>query len=173
MHLQYDHKMWHLTDGKISVSLSFLNWIKNEMIFHRISELMLTTLIQRFNKNIFYFKESLTEILQDISICGQRRGESYWNFTSRRVLLLTSYCLTSRRVLLKFYRISVVVAEGRGFQHLPRNPANVNALKKHVRSLLLHKNWKHLLHFALFLALFCFAFSPMCRERNFHGLCSF
>ena len=31
-------------------------------------------------------------------------------------------------------------AEGRGFQHLPRNLANVNALKNHVRSLLLHKN---------------------------------
>ena len=48
-------------------------------------------------------------------------------------------------------------AEGRGFQHLPRDLANVNALKNNVRSLLLHKNWKHLLHFALFLALFCFA----------------
>ena len=33
-----------------------------------------------------------------------------------------------------------------------------------LRSLLLHKNWKHLLHFALFLALFCFAFSPMSPE---------
>ena len=31
-------------------------------------------------------------------------------------------------------------ADGRGFQHLPRDLANVNALKKHVRSLLLHKN---------------------------------
>ena len=31
-------------------------------------------------------------------------------------------------------------AEGRGFQHLPRDLANVNALKNHVRSLLLHKN---------------------------------
>ena len=31
-------------------------------------------------------------------------------------------------------------AEGCGFQHLPRDPANVNALKNHVRSLLLHKN---------------------------------
>ena len=30
-------------------------------------------------------------------------------------------------------------AEGRGFQHLPRDLANVNALKNHVRSLLLHK----------------------------------
>ena len=32
-------------------------------------------------------------------------------------------------------------AGGRGFQHLlPRNLANVNALKSHVRSLLLHRN---------------------------------
>ena len=58
-------------------------------------------------------------------------------------------------------------------RHLPRDLANVYALKNHVRSLLLHKNWKHLLHFALFLALFCFAFSQMSRERNFHWLCSF
>ena len=64
-------------------------------------------------------------------------------------------------------------AKGLGFQHLPRDLVNVNTLKNHVRSLLLHKKWKHLLHFALFLALFCFAFSPMSRERNFHGLCSF
>ena len=64
-------------------------------------------------------------------------------------------------------------AEGRGFQHLPRDLANVNILKKHVWSLLLHKKWKHLLHFALFIALFCFAFSPMSREHNFLGLCSF
>ena len=46
------------------------------------------------------------------------------------------------------------------FSHLPSDAANVNALKNHVRSLLLHKNWKHLLHFTLFLALFCFVFSP-------------
>ena len=51
-------------------------------------------------------------------------------------------------------------AEGRGFQHLSRDLANVNALQNHVRSLVLHKNWKKMLHFALFLALFCFAFSP-------------
>ena len=31
-------------------------------------------------------------------------------------------------------------AGGRGFQHLPRDLSNVNALKKHVRSVLLHKN---------------------------------
>ena len=64
-------------------------------------------------------------------------------------------------------------AGGRGFQHLPRDLVNVNTLKNHVRSLLLHKNGNHLLHFVLFLALFCFAFSPMSRERNFHVLCSF
>ena len=31
-------------------------------------------------------------------------------------------------------------AGGRGFQHLPRDLANINALKKHDRLLLLHKN---------------------------------
>ena len=50
---------------------------------------------------------------------------------------------------------------------------NVNALKNHARLLLLHKNWKHFLHFVLFLSLFCFAFSPMSGKRNFHWLCSF
>ena len=79
-------------------------------------------------------------------------------------------CINIRQVP---WEVLKTEAEGRGFQHLPRDLANVNALKKHVRSLLLLKNWKHLLHFALFLALFCFAFSPMSREWNFHGLCSF
>ena len=51
--------------------------------------------------------------------------------------------------------------------------ATVNALKNYVRSLLLHKSGKKLLNCALFLALFCFAFSPMSRERNFYELCSF
>ena len=72
-------------------------------------------------------------------------------------------CINIRQVPFEVLKTE---AEGRGFQHLPRDLANVNALKNHVRSLLLHKNWKHLLHFALFLALFCFAFSPMSRERN-------
>ena len=76
-------------------------------------------------------------------------------------------CINIRQVP---WEVLKTEAEGRGFQHLPRDLANINALKNHVRSLLLHKNWKHLLHFALFLALFCFAFSPMSRERNFHGL---
>ena len=36
--------MWYMTACKISVSHSFLNWIKNEMIFFHISELVLPTL---------------------------------------------------------------------------------------------------------------------------------
>ena len=79
-------------------------------------------------------------------------------------------CINIRQVP---WEVLKTEAEGRGFQHLPRDLANVNALKNHVRSLLLHKNWKHLLHFALCLALFCFAFSPMSRECNFHWLYSF
>ena len=47
-----------------SVSLSF----KNEMMFYRISELMLSTLIQEYNKNHFiliqFKNERLTEISQ-------------------------------------------------------------------------------------------------------------
>ena len=59
--------MWRLTAGKISVSLSFLNWIKNEMVFDRISELMLPTLIQRYDKKAFHFKNKrLTEVLQAV-----------------------------------------------------------------------------------------------------------
>ena len=50
--------MWHLTASKISVSPSFLNWIKNEMIFYRNSELMLPTLIQQCNKKSFRFWSS-------------------------------------------------------------------------------------------------------------------
>ena len=45
--------MWHLTACQISVSLSFLNWIKNEMTFYGISELVLATFIQRYDKNYF------------------------------------------------------------------------------------------------------------------------
>ena len=78
-------------------------------------------------------------------------------------------CINIRQVPWEMLKTE---AGGRGFQHLSRDLANVNALKKHVRSLLLHKNWKHLLNFALFPALFCFVFSPMPHERNFYGLCS-
>ena len=78
---------------------------------------------------------------------------------------------TNRHIIM--YTTGTIIPRRLGFQHLPRDLANVNALKNHVRSLLLYKNWEHLLHFALFLALFCFAFSPMSRERNFNWLCSF
>ena len=58
--------MWHLTACKISVCLSFLNWIENEMIFYRISELILATLLQRYDKKSFHFKNKrITEMLSD------------------------------------------------------------------------------------------------------------
>ena len=46
-------------------------------------------------------------------------------------------CINIRQVLREVLKTE---AGGRGFQPLPRDLANVNALKKHVRSLLLHKN---------------------------------
>ena len=59
--------MWHLTACKISVNLMFLNWIKNEKIFYGISELMLATLIQKYDKKSFHFKNGRpTEILQAV-----------------------------------------------------------------------------------------------------------
>ena len=36
-----------------------------------------------------------------------------------------------------------IKAGDRGFQHLPRDLVNADALKNHIQSLLLHKNWKH------------------------------
>ena len=46
-------------------------------------------------------------------------------------------CINIRQVP---WEVLKTEAEGRGCQHLPRDLANVNALKIHVRSLLLHKN---------------------------------
>ena len=54
-------------------------------------------------------------------------------------------CINIRQVPWELLKTE---AEGHSFQHLPRDLANANALKNHVRSLLLHKNWKHLLYFA-------------------------
>ena len=58
-------------------------------------------------------------------------------------------CIKTRQVPWEVLKTEAE-GEGRGFQHLPRDLANVNALENHVRSLLLHKNYKQLLHFALF-----------------------
>ena len=58
-----DHKMWHLTACKISFSLSFLNWNKNEMIIWSYLWIMLAILIQRYDNKSFNFKnERLIEI---------------------------------------------------------------------------------------------------------------
>ena len=60
--------MWPLTACNVSVRPSFLNWIKSEMSFYHISELMLVALIQRYDKKkSFHFKnERLTELLQTV-----------------------------------------------------------------------------------------------------------
>ena len=50
--------MWRLTACKISVSLSFLNWVNYEMIFYRISEVMLATLIQRYDKKNHFISKT-------------------------------------------------------------------------------------------------------------------
>ena len=46
-------------------------------------------------------------------------------------------CINIRKVPREVLKTE---AGGRGFQHFPRDLANVNELKNHVRSLLLHKN---------------------------------
>ena len=46
-------------------------------------------------------------------------------------------CINIRQVP---WEVLKTEAGGCGFQHLPRDLANVNALKNHIRSLLLHKN---------------------------------
>ena len=46
-------------------------------------------------------------------------------------------CINIRQVP---WEVLKTEAEGRGFQYLPSDLANVNAFKNHVRSLLLHKN---------------------------------
>ena len=59
--------MLHLTACKILISLLLLNWIKNENFFFIVSELMLATLMQRYDRKSFHFKNvRLTEILQAV-----------------------------------------------------------------------------------------------------------
>ena len=47
-------------------------------------------------------------------------------------------CINIRQVPWEVLKTEV--GEGRGFQHLLKDLANVDALKNHVRSLLLHEN---------------------------------
>ena len=59
--------MWHVTACKIPVSLSFFELNQNWNDIYGISELMLATLIQRYDKKSFHFKDKrLTEILQAV-----------------------------------------------------------------------------------------------------------
>ena len=61
--------MWHLTACKILVSLLVLNWIKNEIIFYCISELVLATSIQR-HKKLFHFCSRTRDKLKFYRLSG-------------------------------------------------------------------------------------------------------
>ena len=67
--------MWHLSACKISVSLSFIKMKYNmhygdqNEIIYRISELMLPTLIQRYDKKNHFIFDPL------------QKRETNWNFT--------------------------------------------------------------------------------------------
>ena len=66
-------------------------------------------------------------------------------------------------------------AEGRGFQHLPRDLANVNALKTMFDRYYCIKT-ENICYERTFRVISCtilFRLFTMSRERNFHGLCSF
>ena len=61
-------------------------------------------------------------------------------------------CINIRQVL---WEVLKTKAGGRSFQHFPRDLENVNALKNHVQSLLLHKKLKT---FATFCVISCTIF---------------
>ena len=79
-------------------------------------------------------------------MCGQRRPRS--DYASRSPVIAFFACLNNIGIKHGFSCINIrqvprevlkTEAVDRGFQHLPRDLANANALKNHVRSLLLHK----------------------------------
>ena len=76
--------------------------------------------------------------LLEINLCKQRRGNEMSYNEGLIIGIKHGFsCINIRQVPWEVLKIE---AEGRGFQHLPRDLANVNALKNHVRSLLLHRN---------------------------------
>ena len=64
----------------------------------------------------------------------------YELLSARLTSWTSSYSFSYINIRQVPWEVLKTVAEGRGFQHLPRDLANVNALENHVRSLLLHKN---------------------------------
>ena len=73
------------------------------------------------------------------SMCGLESLFMAWLWQKTSAVLGIKHgfsCINIRQVPREVLKTA---AFGRGFQHLPRDLANINALKKHVRSLLLHK----------------------------------
>ena len=64
------------------------------------------------------------------------------DFVNAYIIIGIKHCFSCINIRQVPWEVLKTEAEGRGFQHLPRDLANVNALKNHVRSLLLHKKLK-------------------------------
>ena len=122
--------MWHLTACKISFSHSFLNWTRNEMIFfYRRSELMLPTLIQRYNKNHFNFDPV-------------QKRETNWNFTGCKMphlmIILLSHInllnLTSKKQCLFLRNMEPLNRTRTGFLRCIGYRSSMNSHIKHANS---------------------------------------
>ena len=124
------------------------------------------SLIRLFTGHILDSKEC------DVSSYGQEETDQ----TARVILLHNNFlfyiciftiigikhgfsCINIRQVP---WEVLKTEAEGHGFQHLPRDLANVNALKNHVRSLLLHKKLKTFATFRVFSCTFVFRIVGTC-----------
>ena len=78
----YYHKIWHLIACEISVSSSILNF--HYYFFYCISELMLKTLIQRYNKKIiiiikiFHFWSS-SRTREELNYCSRLSESTFYD----------------------------------------------------------------------------------------------
>ena len=107
--------------GRKKVSIvNFIIWAaSNEHVFVKEQNVWIHIILHMSKLKVSFGHLFPTEIFYNIGI---KHGFS---------------CINLRQVPREVLKTE---AEGRGFQHLPRDLANVNALKHHVRSLLLHKN---------------------------------
>ena len=73
----------------------------------------------------FFFLSSFGSVFEEVLFVSVYRDQTWF------------FMINIRQVP---WEVLKTEAEGRSFQHLPRDLANVYALKIHFRSLLLHKN---------------------------------
>ena len=126
-------------------------------ITHCISEYSFTTALQRYAHIHTKVTQAVHRNKKDQILPKQKKNKkknqdllnSYHtapNFFYKTILLSVDIGIKHGFSFINTLQVARVVlkteAGGRGFQHLPRDLANVNALKNHdfVRSLLLHKD---------------------------------